>query len=129
VGISYENPIVTPFVSTCYDWNQSYGWFFTAGLTREFQLTDTLRLMPEVSTSYGSSRYNNYYFETERGTVTGGTALLFLHYQVTDNICIGSTVGFSTIIDRGLRNDSPARRENTKSLDTLWYGLSLGFDF
>lgn len=128
-GICYETPLVTPFTSVCYDWNQSYGWFFRSGLTREFHLTDSFRMVPEVSASYGSSRYCKSYFDTERGTVTGGTALLFLHYQVTDHLCVGATLGFSTIIDSGLRNGSPATRENSKSLDTLWGGLSLGIDF
>ena len=141
VGISYENPIVTPFLIACYDFSDSRSLYFTGGLRREFDLLDAWTLEAQIDAGMGTSRYNRHYFDEDRMTITDGTAQLSLIYDVltkgdkepasnADNrfMYLGLTVGFSTMLDSDIRGN-PATSDSTTSLDTLWYGVALGIEF
>ena len=148
-GLSYETPFFTPFVTVCYDYNQSRSLYFSGGLLREFKLADAWTLETEVNVGYGTSRYCRHYFDVDRAAVTDGTARLSLIYDVLPNpfsrgdasvlhhkhyskpekrfLYLGLTVAYSTLLDSGVRN-GPVTRESTASLDAVWYGLLIGIE-
>jgi hypothetical protein len=108
-----------------------------------------LTLETEVNAGYGTSRYCRHYFDVDRTAVTDGTARLSLIYDVLPNpfsrgdasvlhfkhyskpekrfLYLSLTVAYSALLDSGIRNN-PATRENTASLEAVWYGLSLGVE-
>jgi len=124
--VAYENDIVTPTLAYYYDLDESDGSYVTLGLDRSFQVTDRVEVGAGLGLGMGSSAYNRYYFESDHTTVTDFNARLFGKYFLTDNVYIGATLGWSSLLDTTIRESQAVDEVYNRCEDLLWGGLNLG---
>jgi hypothetical protein len=113
--VEYPNEIITPCLEAYYDFDEAGGCYFFLTLEHEFAFLDEkLRLIPGVSSGWGSCTYNNYFFETAEGALNDGNVYAELEYDVIDNLTIGVSAAYMWLWDADIRDGASAIYMDTK---------------
>jgi outer membrane scaffolding protein for murein synthesis (MipA/OmpV family) len=84
-------------------------------LEHEFAfLCDKLRLIPGVSSGWGSSTYNDYYFETSEAALNDGNVYAELEYDLVENLTVGVSAAYMWLWDSDIREGASDIYMDTK---------------
>jgi uncharacterized protein (TIGR02001 family) len=106
VTARYPTPWVTPRVEAYQTFNANHGAYFLAGLSRDFELTDKITLSADLSSGYGTSRFNEYCYGVDGNRLNDGGASLSVRYAITDALGVTPAVRYTWLWDGKLRNAS-----------------------
>ena len=126
VVAAYPNAIVTPCVETYYDFDEAKGVYLFLTLEHEFAfLGDKLRLIPGISSGWGSCTYNSYFFETSAGALNDGNVYAELEYDIIDHMTAGVSASYMWLWDADIREGAREIYMGTKH----WtFGVNLAYE-
>jgi len=115
VVAEYPNDIITPCIEGYYDFDEAGGLYVFMTLEHEFAcLDDKLRLIPGVSSGWGSCTYNSYFFETAEGALNDGNVYAELEYDIMDNLTVGISAAYMWLWDKNIRDGASEIYMDTK---------------
>ncbi|MCG2659969.1 MAG: MipA/OmpV family protein [Kiritimatiellae bacterium] len=127
VVLAYPNEIITPCLEGYYDFDEVNGVYLFLMLEHEFAfLGDKLRLIPGVSSGWGSSAYNDYFFDTAEGTLNDGNVYAELEYDIIENLALGVSAAYMWLWNSDIRDGARDIYMDTKHWTVgakLIYGL------
>lgn len=130
VTARYPNSWVTPRLEAFRTFDPSVGYYLLAGLTREFPLGEKFALSCDLSSGFGSGKYNRFSFEVDGARMNDGNAGLSLRYAISDAVSVTPSVRYTWLWDSRIKAASaavyPASRPDP---DMLIAGLSLDYAF
>lgn len=101
----YPNWLLTPRIECYYDFVQAKGVYVFAALEHEFAfLNDKFRLIPGVSSGWGSSTYNGYFFDTGKGALNDGNVYAELEYDIIEDLTVGVSASYMWLWDTDIRD-------------------------
>ena len=106
VTAKFPNAWVTPRVEAYQTFTPSVGYYLLAGLSREFKLGEKLSLSADLSSGYGSSKYNEFSFGVDGNRMNDGNASLSLRYAISDAVSITPSVRYTWLWDSKLKDAS-----------------------
>jgi hypothetical protein len=124
--IKYPNYFVTPVCGVYYDIDEVNGTYIIASLYRDVQLLDNLILTPSVSTGYGTSRFNKYYFGSDNATLNSGSADTVLKYIINSNWFTSVRISYTWLWDSEVRDSA---KEIYFKDNLLYGGVTVGYTF
>jgi len=115
VVLEYPNDIITPCLETYYDFDEANGVYLFLTLEHEFTfLGDKLRLIPGVSSGWGSRTYNSYFFETSTGALNDGNVYAELEYDIIDQMTVGVSAAYMWLWNGDIRDGAREIYMDTK---------------
>ena len=87
-----EVTFVTPLITAYYDFDEIEGWYATAALEHEFELTENLDRGVSASRGFGDSDYNMGYWGVDDSGLNDLNLSASLSYQVNDAFSAGYMV-------------------------------------
>jgi len=127
IVLAYPNEFITPCLEGYYDFDEAGGLYVFLTLEHEFAfLGDKLRLIPGVSSGWGSSTYNDYFFDTAKGALNDGNIYAELEYDLIDNLTVGVSAAYMWLWNADIRDGAHNIYMDTKHWSfgaKLIYGL------
>jgi len=122
----YPNFILTPRIECYYDFVRARGMYVFAALEHEFNLlNDKMRFTPGVSSGWGSSTYNDYFFNAGKGALNDGNVYTQLEYDLTETLTFGVSASYMWLYDADIREGAHDKYFDTKH----WiFGVKLEYD-
>lgn len=113
ITFQYPHFIITPRFEAYYDFDEANGAYLFLALEHKFRfLADKLRLTPGLSSAWGSSPFNNFYFSTNKGALDDGNAYAALEYDFTKDLTVGVSLAYTWLWDSAIRQGA----------DSMYYG-------
>lgn len=106
VTAKYPTPWVTPRVEAYQTFKANHGAYLLAGLSRDFELLEKLTLSADLSSGYGTSRFNEYCYGVDGNRMNDGSVSLALRYAITDALAVTPSVRYVWLWDKKLRDAS-----------------------
>jgi len=130
VTAKYPNNWITPRVEAYRSFDDYVGYYLLVGLSRQFALGEKLTLAADVSSGFGSTRWNIYSFGVDDGCMNDGAVSLGLKYAFTDTLSLTPTIKYAWLWDsdikEGAHNTLPAADSDS---DMLIGSISLDYSF
>ncbi|MFA5042589.1 MAG: hypothetical protein WC381_04215 [Kiritimatiellia bacterium] len=105
VVLAYPNKVITPCLEGYYDFDEANGCYCFLTLEHEFAFLDgKLRLIPGVSSGWGSSAYNDYFFETDEAALNDGNIYAELEYDIIENLTVGVSAAYMWLWNADIRD-------------------------
>ena len=126
--VSYENNIVTPSVSTYWNYSDSAGTdvsavYFSFALSREFSPVEDLTLTPKAEVGFGDHAYTGSAGGTELTDQTLGFAA---KYAFTEWFSVGAQINYTWTPSHTLRHEGYMGEDKHQ---ILWGGLNATVSF
>jgi uncharacterized protein (TIGR02001 family) len=130
VTAKFPNAWVTPRVAAYRTFDGDHGSYVLGGLSRDFKLTEKLTLGGDVSSGFGSSRYNEYSWGVDGNRMNDGVVSLSLRYALSDAMALAPSLSYSWLWDAKLRDASAEAFPASGSDPALLVGsLTLQYSF
>jgi hypothetical protein len=102
----YPNSILTPRLECYYDFLQARGVYLFAALEHEFAFLEKnkLRLIPGVSSGWGSLTFNDYFYNARKGALNDGNLYAELKYDFTETLTLGVSASYTWLYDNDIRD-------------------------
>jgi len=113
---------VTPSITAYYDFDEVDGWYLSAALEREFELTEQMALTLSAALGFGDKDYNDAYWGVDKSALNDLSFGAALSYQVTENFSVGLSAGYMVLVNSDIRD---AADDKSK----FFMGVSAGFAF
>ena len=125
-GISYSGLPVTLGITGYHDLDESDGLYISAGLSRDFTLTDDLTLALGATLGWGDEDNNAFYFGPSESGIADAGLTAGLVYTLTESMSVSVFAAYSEIIDSDLEDAADVAYSDS---DNTIVGLGWSFSY
>lgn len=115
-------PFLTPSFTAYYDFDEVEGWYLSAALEHEIELTEEMALTLGAALGFGDSDYNDAYWGVDKSALNDLSFGAALGYQVNDAFSVGVSAGYMVLVNSDIRD---AADDKSK----FFMGVSAAFEF
>lgn len=117
----FNTIILTPELSLFYDIDEAQGFYGSLALSYDYELSDALSVGAGGSVGYGTKKYNETYFSTDKNNMNDYNLYAAADYALTEKLSVGALLQV-TLLDSGVE-------EGAAEDDQVWGGFNLSYEF